>query len=149
MTCCILHFSPKHRCSYILFLTRSWMHTSTHAMSYTRTLPRALSFSNYLYISLTHTHAHTPLSLSYTHPHTLLWLSFQQYASWNKEMREPLYFNVVVDWHLYQFQFPQYRTYEHIAAARQWEQTIEEFDSIHPIIVGKPRDQKQIPELAS
>ena len=42
-----------------------------------------------------------------------------------------------MDWHLYQFQFPHYSTFQHVAAARQWEQTIEEFDAIHPIIVGK------------
>lgn len=63
-------------------------------------------------------------------------MPLQQYASWNKELREPNYYNVIVDWHLYQFQFPKYTTNEHVAAARAWEQTIEEYDSIHPIIVG-------------
>lgn len=51
-------------------------------------------------------------------------------------MREPNYYNVIVDWHLYQFQFPKYSTNEHVAAARAWELTIEEYDPIHPIIVG-------------
>jgi hypothetical protein len=59
-------------------------------------------------------------------------------------MREPNYYNVIVDWHLYQFQFPKYSTNEHVAAARAWELTIEEYDPIHPIIVGTYKHRAKI-----
>lgn len=59
-----------------------------------------------------------------------------QYSWWNQALLEPDFYNVVVDWHLYQFQYPHFTTYEHVAAARAWENTIAEFDSVHPIIIG-------------
>lgn len=76
----------------------------------------------------------TPPSSLITHTHN--YVHAQQYAAWNKELREPNYYNIVVDWHLYQFQFPHYSTNQHIAAARAWEQVIETYDAIHPVIVG-------------
>jgi len=63
----------------------------------------------------------------------------EYYADWKGELAEPEYFNVVVDWHLYDW--PGNHTYErvsdHMTDALNWGTAIEEFTPHHPVIVGE------------
>ena len=59
--------------------------------------------------------------------------------AWDYELREPEYYNVVLDLHLYDWQLPY--TYEsspqHIQDAKNWKSVIDKHKAFHPIIVGE------------
>ena len=63
----------------------------------------------------------------------------QLYASWKDEMREPNYYNVVMDWHLYDWQAPytQEWNYRHVLDAEDWRAQIADFTTKYPIMVGE------------
>jgi glucan 1,3-beta-glucosidase len=63
----------------------------------------------------------------------------QNYPAWNNVMKEPLYYNVIMDYHLYNWQFPYYLQSRalHLQNALGWETLIEKDTEYHPIIVGE------------
>eukprot|EP01038_Epipyxis_sp_PR26KG_P012436 gene12436-16680_t len=61
------------------------------------------------------------------------------YSYWKNVLKEPEYYNVVVDWHLYDWQLPFTResVSRHIGDAKGWRNLIDTFTAQHPVIVGE------------
>ena len=61
------------------------------------------------------------------------------FHTWDNNMLEPEYYNVVMDYHLYHWQdyYASATAAEHIAAARKWQDLIVNNNKPHPIIVGE------------
>jgi hypothetical protein len=59
------------------------------------------------------------------------------FSLWDDALLEPHYYNVMIDWHLYQFMFPQWNIYEHVYSARTWELLIEQYRDLHPVLIGE------------
>jgi glucan 1,3-beta-glucosidase len=61
------------------------------------------------------------------------------YSWWSHEMREPLYHNVVMDMHLYDWQEPYTEEWniQHVLDARSWAATIADYADKYPILVGE------------
>jgi len=61
------------------------------------------------------------------------------YSNWTSHMKEPEYYNVIMDLHLYNWQLPY--TYqnvsEHIANAVAWGPLIDDLSAQHPVVVGE------------
>jgi glucan 1,3-beta-glucosidase len=63
----------------------------------------------------------------------------QFYGSWDAALQEPDYYNVVVDWHLYDWQEPytSENISEHIHDAERWGGVIERHSPAHPLLIGE------------
>jgi len=63
----------------------------------------------------------------------------QFYASWNNQLTEPNYYNVIEDWHLYDCYGDQAHvsTAQHIQDAQNWGPMILQYQPQHPIFVGE------------
>jgi hypothetical protein len=61
------------------------------------------------------------------------------YILWKKVLQEPDFYNVIVDWHLYNWQqpFTNENKQQHIQDAKKWESLIDIFNVQHPIIIGE------------
>ena len=61
------------------------------------------------------------------------------YRKWANDLQEPQYYNVIMDYHLYNWQDPYtYQTAEqHIENALNWQSLLEFYSIQHPIIVGE------------
>ena len=61
------------------------------------------------------------------------------YGSWSGVLQEPAYYNVAVDWHLYDWQEPytSRNASQHVQDALAWAETIQKYTHIHPILVGE------------
>lgn len=61
------------------------------------------------------------------------------YHTWDTDLLEPYYYNVVMDYHLYHWQEPytSNTVAEHIAAAASWKDLIRKNNRPHPIVVGE------------
>jgi glucan 1,3-beta-glucosidase len=61
------------------------------------------------------------------------------YSWWNQVLMEPVYYNVIVDWHLYDCMGGQsLETHEqHLIDAAAFGPLIESFNNVHPIIIGE------------
>eukprot|EP00602_Paraphysomonas_sp_CaronLab_P011736 CAMPEP_0185042000 /NCGR_PEP_ID=MMETSP1103-20130426/41994_1 /TAXON_ID=36769 /ORGANISM="Paraphysomonas bandaiensis, Strain Caron Lab Isolate" /LENGTH=302 /DNA_ID=CAMNT_0027581975 /DNA_START=739 /DNA_END=1647 /DNA_ORIENTATION=- len=61
------------------------------------------------------------------------------YSAWKDSLVEPDYYNVVVDWHLYNWQEPytSETADEHIRDAENWASLIDSYSADHPIIIGE------------
>jgi len=61
------------------------------------------------------------------------------YSSWNNQLTEPNYYNVLEDWHLYDCfgDRAHVSTQEHIQAAQSWGPMILQYQNQHPIFVGE------------
>jgi hypothetical protein len=60
------------------------------------------------------------------------------FPTWDAVLLEPMYFNVFVDWHLYDWQGVRgtYSRARHLRDARNWRGLIDKFAVKHPVIVG-------------
>jgi len=63
----------------------------------------------------------------------------QFYSSWNGQLTEPNYYNVLEDWHLYDCYGDQAHvsTQQHIEDAQSWGPMILQYQNQHPIFVGE------------
>ena len=61
------------------------------------------------------------------------------YSKWKGDLAEPSFYNVVMDWHLYNWQQPyeNYTATQHISAAKSWAGLLEKYDGDHPVVVGE------------
>lgn len=61
------------------------------------------------------------------------------YSWWDNEMKEPQYYNVIMDWHLYDWQLPHTMESapQHIQDAVNWEPMIDKYLVQYPIMVGE------------
>lgn len=59
------------------------------------------------------------------------------YGKWNQFLLEPDYYNVVVDWHLYEWPHRLENNTAHIEHAHDWKDIIETYSNHHPIIIGE------------
>lgn len=61
------------------------------------------------------------------------------YSWWDNELREPDYYNVVMDWHLYDWQQPYTGewNFRHVRDATEWAATIKQYSNKYPIMVGE------------
>jgi glucan 1,3-beta-glucosidase len=59
------------------------------------------------------------------------------YGKWNQFLLEPDYYNVIVDWHLYEWPHRLENISAHIEHAYAWKDIIETYSIHHPIIVGE------------
>ena len=59
------------------------------------------------------------------------------YGKWNQFLLEPDYYNVIVDWHLYEWPHRWENNTEHIEHAYAWKDIIETYSMHHPVIVGE------------
>lgn len=59
------------------------------------------------------------------------------YHSWNKLLREPQFYNVIVDWHLYEWPMRALSVPQHLLNAKAWAQLVEDNLAYHPIVVGE------------
>jgi glucan 1,3-beta-glucosidase len=63
----------------------------------------------------------------------------RNWKKWSNALQEPQFYNVVMDYHLYNWQNPYtfQTSQQHLENARNWEDWIEAFTSQHPVIVGE------------
>lgn len=61
------------------------------------------------------------------------------YAAWKDQLREPEYYNVMIDLHLYNWQLPYtaQNAVTHVRNAVAWASTIDEINKHHPVLVGE------------
>lgn len=61
------------------------------------------------------------------------------YMKWKFELQEPSFYNVIMDYHLYNWQYPYttQTTDQHLQNAENWKGMIEAFTVQHPIVVGE------------
>jgi aryl-phospho-beta-D-glucosidase BglC (GH1 family) len=60
-----------------------------------------------------------------------------EYNWWNKELKEPNYYNVIFDMHLYEWPHAQSNISQHLLEAKSWEKVINSHSIYHPIIIGE------------
>jgi len=61
------------------------------------------------------------------------------YSTWNSQLTEPAYYNVIEDWHMYDCYGDQAHvsTQQHIDDANSWGGTIQYYQAQHPIVVAE------------
>jgi len=61
------------------------------------------------------------------------------YALWRNKLREPEYYNVLIDLHLYNWQLPYtaQSAETHIANAAAWVDTVDHVGQAHPVLIGE------------
>lgn len=60
-----------------------------------------------------------------------------EYNWWNDELKEPHYYNVILDMHLYEWPHAQFNVSQHLFEAKSWENVINSHSIYHPIIIGE------------
>ena len=58
---------------------------------------------------------------------------------WDHIMTEPAYFNVITDWHLYDWMAShnEESKWQHIQHAKSWLKLIEKHSAYHPVVIGE------------
>ena len=59
------------------------------------------------------------------------------FNKWNDALLEPHFYNVVLDWHLYQFMYDSWSVYQHVALTKDWQTLIDTYKDRHPLLVGE------------
>ena len=59
------------------------------------------------------------------------------FSKWNDALLEPHFYNVVLDWHLYQFMYDSWSVYQHVALTKDWQTLIDTYKDKHPLLVGE------------
>jgi hypothetical protein len=61
------------------------------------------------------------------------------YPMWNLALQEPGYYNVAMDWHLYDWQEPytSESKAQHVQDAKSWAALIEQYSAHFPILIGE------------
>jgi len=59
------------------------------------------------------------------------------FQNWNNRLLEPYYYNVIIDWHLYDWPMTQLVATQHVANANVWAGVIHSYNSYHPILIGE------------
>lgn len=59
------------------------------------------------------------------------------FHNWNYQLQEPDYYNVIIDWHLYDWPMTQLNAVQHIENANAWAGVIESYNSYHPVLIGE------------
>jgi hypothetical protein len=65
---------------------------------------------------------------------------YERYFTWWRDaLQEPKFFNVAVDWHLYDWQEPYTKEVKerHVADARAWGGLIDMYSVQHPVLIGE------------
>lgn len=64
-------------------------------------------------------------------------LEEKAYHLYANDLQEPVYYNVIMDYHLYNWQDPYESNEKHMAEVHAWEKMIDDYTIQHPIVVGE------------